>query len=58
MSFFIRTQEPFTTVDSQELQQVLKSNGTDIGLIDVRTEQEHYGGHIPNSLNINLMSPA
>ncbi len=57
MNLFTRTQEAFSTIDCNELEQIIKSNGTEIELIDVRTEQEHSGGHIPNSLNINLMSP-
>lgn len=57
MNLFTKTQETFNTVDCNELEQVIKSNGKKFGLIDVRTGQEHNGGHIPNSLNINLMSP-
>ena len=57
MNLFTRTQEAYNTVDCNELEQIIKSNGAEIGLIDVRTEQEHGGGHISNSLNINVMSP-
>jgi phage shock protein E len=57
MNLFTKTEEAFSTVDSNELQQIIQANGKEFGLIDVRTNQEHSGGHIPNSLNINLMSP-
>jgi len=57
MNFFTKTQEAYKTVDCGELEQIIKSNGSSVGLIDVRTEQEHQGGHIPNSKNINVMSP-
>lgn len=57
MNLFTKTQEAFNTVDCTELEQIIKSNGSEFGLIDVRTNQEHNGGHIPNSLNINVMSP-
>ena len=57
MNLFTRTQEAYSTVDCNELEQIITSNGAEIGLIDVRTEQEHLGGRIPQSLNINVMSP-
>ncbi len=57
MNFFTKTQEAYKTVDCGELEQIIKLNGSSIGLIDVRTEQEHHGGHIPNSKNINVMGP-
>lgn len=57
MNLFTKTQETYSNVDSNELEQIIQSNNNDFGLIDVRTSQEHVGGHIPNSLNINLMSP-
>lgn len=57
MNLFTKTQETFSTVDSNALQQIIQANGREFGLIDVRTNQEHNGGHIPNSVNINVMSP-
>ena len=58
MNLFARTQASYNTVDCGELEQVIAENGDSIGLIDVRTEGEHASGHIPNSENINLMSPS
>ena len=57
MNFFTQTQPAYKTIDSSELEQIITSKGAEINLIDVRTEGEHMGGHIPNSLNINVMSP-
>lgn len=57
MNLFSKSEAAYNTVDSSELEQIIKTNGSDIGLIDVRTEQEHQGGHIPNSENINVMGP-
>jgi phage shock protein E len=57
MNFFTQTQAAYKHIDSAELEQIIKSNGREITLIDVRSEGEHYGGHIPNSLNINVMGP-
>jgi rhodanese-related sulfurtransferase len=57
MNLFARKQESFSTVDCGALEQIIASEGDNIGLIDVRTEGEHAGGHIPNSENINLMGP-
>lgn len=57
MNFFTQAQEAYKNVDSRELEQIIAENGTAIGLIDVRTEGEHASGNIPNSMNINLMSP-
>ena len=57
MNLFARTQESYNTVDCGELEQIIAAEGSDIGLIDARTEGEHASGHIPNSDNINLMSP-
>ncbi len=56
--FFTRTEEAYQTVDCGELEQILDKGATNVQLVDVRTEGEHASGHIPNSLNINLMSPA
>ena len=58
MNLFARTQTSYNTVDCGELEQIITENGDKIGLIDVRTEGEHASGHIPNSENINLMSPS
>lgn len=58
MNFFTQTQAPYKNMDSAELEQIIRSNGREVTLIDVRTEGEHFGGHIPNSLNINLMGPS
>lgn len=57
MNFFTQTQAAYKNIDSAELEQIIKSNGREITLIDVRTEGEHFGGHIPNSLNYNVMGP-
>lgn len=57
MNLFARKQESFSTVDCGELEQIIAQGGSDYTLIDVRTEGEHAGGHIPNSENINLMGP-
>ena len=58
MNLFTKTQESsYQTVDCGELEQIIAKEGSNIGLIDVRTEGEHASGHIPNSENINLMSP-
>lgn len=57
MNFFTQTQAPYKNVDSGELEQIIRENGREIVLIDVRTEGEHYQGHIPNSLNINVLGP-
>ena len=57
MNLFAKKQESFNTVDCSELEQIIKSEGSNIGLLDVRTEGEHHGGHIPNSENVNVMSP-
>jgi rhodanese-related sulfurtransferase len=57
MNLFTKTQEAYKTVDCGELEQIINTNGSSVGLIDVRTEQEHQSGHIPNSENINVMSP-
>ena len=58
MNLFARTQTLYNTVECGELEQIITENGDKIGLIDVRTEGEHASGHIPNSENINLMSPS
>ncbi len=58
MNFFARTEQDYKDIGCGELEQLL--SGKDSGLanlIDVRTEGEHASGHIPDSLNINLMSP-
>jgi rhodanese-related sulfurtransferase len=52
-----KTEEAYKTVDCGELEQLIAKDGSAIQLIDVRTESEHASGHIPNSENINLMSP-
>jgi phage shock protein E len=57
MNLFTKTQESYSTVDCGELEQIIAQEGSNIQLIDVRTEGEHAGGHIPNSENINLMGP-
>ena len=58
MNLFRReSAESYKTVDCGELEQIIKSNGAEIELIDVRTEGEHNSGHIPNSENINVMGP-
>ena len=57
MNLFAKTQESYSTVDCGELEQIIAQEGSNIQLIDVRTEGEHAGGHIPNSENINLMGP-
>ena len=57
MNLFARTQESYNTVECAELEEVIRNNNGDVQLIDVRTEGEHHSGHIPNSENINLMSP-
>lgn len=56
--FFTRTEKAYETVDCGELEKIIENGQGNVHLIDVRTEGEHFGGHIPNSLNINLMSPA
>lgn len=55
MNLFARKQESYSTVECGELEQIIANEGSNIGLIDVRTEGEHAGGHIPNYENINLM---
>ena len=57
MNLFARKQETYNTVECSELEQIIAREGSNIGLIDVRTEGEHASGHIPNSENINLMGP-
>lgn len=57
MNFFSQTQAAYDTISSSELEQIIKSKSGNVTLIDVRTEGEHFGGHIPNSLNINVMGP-
>ena len=57
MNLFARKQETYATVACSELEEIINKEGSNIGLIDVRTEGEHAGGHIPNSENINLMAP-
>ena len=56
MNLFSKTQESYSTVDCSELESIVAKDGN-FQLIDVRTEGEHASGHIPNSENINLMSP-
>lgn len=56
MNLFSRAQESYKTVDCAELETIIGKDGN-FQLIDVRTEGEHASGHIPNSENINLMSP-
>lgn len=58
LNLFSNSEPDYQNVECGELEQIL-SNGRaqEVGLIDVRTEMEHAGGHIPNSKNINLMSP-
>jgi rhodanese-related sulfurtransferase len=56
MSFFTKQDKGYQNISSGELEKVISENGT-VNLIDVRTEAEHMSGHIPNSDNINLMSP-
>ena len=55
MNLFTKTQESYGNVDCGELEQIIAQEGSNIQLIDVRTEGEHASGHIPNSENINLM---
>lgn len=57
MNFFSQTQAAYDTISSSELEQIIKSKSNDFTLIDVRTEGEHVSGHIPNSMNINVMGP-
>lgn len=57
MNLFAKSQEAYATVDCGELEELIAKDGAKVNLIDVRTEGEHAGGHIPNSKNINLMSP-
>lgn len=57
MNLFARNQETYGTVECSTLEHIIAENGSEIGLIDVRTEGEHASGHIPNSENINLMGP-
>jgi rhodanese-related sulfurtransferase len=58
MNLFTKTQEStYSTVDCGELEQIIAREGSNIQLIDVRTQGEHTSGHIPNSENINVMSP-
>lgn len=57
MNFFTQTQAAYKTISSSELEQIIKSKSNHFTLIDSRTEGEHHGGHIPNSLNINVMGP-
>ncbi len=58
MNLFTKTQEStYSTVDCGELEQIIAREGSNIQLIDVRTPGEHTSGHIPNSENINVMSP-
>jgi rhodanese-related sulfurtransferase len=56
MNLFAKKPESFITVDCGELEQIIESEGSNIELIDVRTEREHNRGHIPNSENVNVMS--
>jgi len=57
MNLFTKTQESYGNIDCGELEQIIAQEGSNIQLIDVRTEGEHASGHIPNSENINLMGP-
>lgn len=58
MNLFSKTQtSTYNTVDCGELEQLIASKGAEIQLIDVRSPGEHASGHIPDSKNINVMSP-
>jgi rhodanese-related sulfurtransferase len=58
LNFFSNTEEEYKTVECGTLEQLIQENGYEgVNLIDVRTEMEHMSGHIPNSVNINLMNP-
>jgi rhodanese-related sulfurtransferase len=58
MNFFARTEQDYEDIGCGELEQLITEKGMEyVNLIDVRTEGEHVSGHIPNSLNVNLMSP-
>lgn len=58
MNFFSNTEEDYKTVDCGKLETEVSEKGYEgVNLIDVRTEMEHSSGHIPNSVNINLMNP-
>jgi rhodanese-related sulfurtransferase len=56
-NLFAKTEAAYATIECGELEQIIQKEGSNVGLIDVRTEGEHASGHIPNSENINLMSP-
>lgn len=58
MNFFAKTEQDYKDIGCGELEQLIAEKGSGhVKLIDVRTEGEHVSGHIPDSLNINLMSP-
>lgn len=58
MNFFARTEQDYKDIGCGELEQLISEKGSGhVSLIDVRTEGEHVSGHIPDSLNINLMGP-
>ncbi len=58
MSLFAKTQETYKNIEGEELSDLI-SRGEIAGsqVIDVRTEGEHNSGHIPGSVNINVMDP-
>jgi phage shock protein E len=58
MDFFTRTQDAYKHVECGELEKLLAQDGAgQINLVDVRTEAEHRGGHIPGSVNVNIYNP-
>ena len=57
INLFSKTQKEYGTIECAELEDVIKAEGSKIGLIDCRTKGEHNNGHIPNSEHIDLASP-
>jgi rhodanese-related sulfurtransferase len=48
-NLFAKTEAAYATIECGELEQIIQKEGSNVGLIDVRTEGEHASGHIPNS---------
>lgn len=58
-NMFSTTSNSFQNLSSAELEKQISELGYDqFNLIDVRTQAEHAGGHIPSSKNMDVMSPS
>ena len=62
MSFFTTlctlfgcTAKGFVSVDAEEFAREITKSG--VQLVDVRTTEEYTNGHIPNAVNIDVLSP-